>query len=120
MRSDVSVVEGSFMHGDDVYPCMECQATPFHLECLEPHYQRAHPRPQEVPEKDVKAEEEILQREADDARAQWVKQMTNLSKIAMPRGRKIAGIAAAIVSVVLAVEPFWSTAAAHAPVSLLQ
>ena len=99
---------------------MECQATPFHLECLEPHYQKAHPRSKEVHEDDVKAEEEILRKEADDARAQWVKQMTNLSKIAMPRGRKIAGIVAALVSVTMAVEPFWSTAAAHAPVSLLQ
>ena len=35
-------------------------------------------------------------------------------------GGGMAGIAAALVSVVLAVQPFWSTAAAHAPVSLLQ
>ena len=108
------------MPWDEVYPCMACQATPFHMECLELHYQRAHPRSHDVQDKEAKAEEEILQQEADDARAQWVKQMTNLSKIAMPRGRKIAGIVAALVSVVLAVEPFWSTAAAHVPVSLLQ
>ena len=35
----------------DVYPCMECQATPFHIECLELHYDQVHPRAQ-LPDKE--------------------------------------------------------------------
>ena len=93
--------------------------TPF--ECLEPHYDQAHPQPQQArKEKEKAEEEEILQQEADDACSQWVDQMTNLSKIAMPLGRRITSIVVALVSVALAVEPFWSSAAADAPVPLLQ
>ena len=104
-----------------VYVCADCQATPFHLECLDKHCDHAHPRPrQELKEKEDAEEEEILQQEADDARSQWVNQMTNLSKIAMPLGRRITSIVVALVSVALAVEPFWSSAAADAPVPLLQ
>ena len=109
------------MHRDDVYPCMDCHAIPFHLECLELHCDQAHSRPQQADKEKEKAEEEeILQQEADDARSQWVDQMTNLSKIAMPLGRRITSIVVALVSVALSVEPFWSSAAADAPVPLLQ
>ena len=65
-------------------------------------------------------EGEVLKQEADDACSQWVDQMTNLSKIAMPLGRRITSIVVALISVALAVEPFWSSAAADAPVPLLQ
>ena len=61
-----------------------------------------------------------LQKEVDDANLQWVDQMTNLSKGAMPLGRKITSVVVALVSVGLAVGPFWSPAAADAPVPLLQ
>ncbi len=109
------------MHRDDTYPCMDCHAAPFHLECLKSHYDRCTARPQQAHKEKKKAEEEeILQQEADDARSQWVDQMTNLSKIAMPLGRKITSLVVALVSVALAVEPFWSSAAAEAPVPLLQ
>ena len=160
---------GRFMHRDDVYGCMDCPATPFHLECLEPHYEQAHPRPQQAFEgtsnqhskrerrcticgeyanvpfyncnfcdaspsyhhgrccywsprrkKEKVNEEEILQYESDEARLQWVDQMTNISKSAMPLGRKIASIVVALVSVGLAVGPFRSPDAADVPVSLLQ
>ena len=67
-----------------------------------------------------KNEEEILQQESDEARSQWVDQMTNISKSAMPRGRKITSILVALVSVGLAVGPFWSPDAADVPVLLLQ
>ena len=91
------------------------------MGCLETHYYRQHPRPQQAhKEKEKAEEEEVLQQEADDARSQWVDQMTNLSKIAMPLGRRITSIVVALVSVALAVEPFWSSAAADAPVPLLQ
>ena len=55
---------GRFMHrDDDVYPCMKCHATPFHFECLEPHCQQAHSRPQQVPKENERTkEEEILQK----------------------------------------------------------
>ena len=103
---------------------MDCHATPFHLECLEPHYEQAHPRPQQAhKEKEKAEEEEILQQEADDARSQWVNHMTNLSRFAMPFGRRsfrIASIAVALVSVGLSAEPFWATTAADVPVPLLQ
>ena len=100
---------------------MDCHQSPFHLECVELHYQRAHPRPQEKPEEDEQAkEEEILQQESEEARTQWVAQMTNLSKLAMPLGRKITSIVVAFVSVGLAVESFWPTTSADAPVSLLK
>ena len=109
------------MHRDDVYPCMDCFATPFHAACLELHYEREHPLPQQAHKQEEKTEEEeILQQEADDARSQWVDQMTNLSKIAMPLGRRITSIMVALVSVALAVESFWSPTAADAPVPLLQ
>ena len=104
------------MHRDDVYPCMSCHATPFHLGCLEPHYEKAHPRPQHH----IHLEEEILQEESDEARSQWVDQMTNLSNSAMPLGRKITSTMVALVSVGLAVGPFWSSVDADAPASLLQ
>ena len=72
-------------------------------------------------EEKKKAEEgEILQQEADDALAQWVDQATNLSKIAMPLGRRITIVVVTFVSVALAVGSFWSSAAADAPVPLLQ
>ena len=100
---------------------MDCHATPFHLECLESHYDQCTSRPQQAHEEKKKAEEEeILQQEADDACSQWVDQMTNLSKIAMPLGRRIASIVVALVSVAFAVEPFWSSTAADTPVPLLQ
>ena len=112
---------GQFMHRDDIYPCMDCFKSPFHAGCLEDHYERAHPRPQQAHEDDKKVkEEEILQREADDACSQWVDQMTNLSNIAMPLSRRIASFVVIFVSVALAVEPFWATITADEPVSLLQ
>ena len=81
----------------------------------------AHPRPQEVQEKkDKTKEEEILQREKEEARPQRVDQMTNLSEVAMPLGHKITSILVALVSVGLAVGPFWSPATADVPVPLLQ
>ena len=95
--------------------------SPFHLECLEPHYDQCPARPQRAHKEKEKAEEkEILQEEADDARAQWVDQMAKLSEITMPLSRKIASIVVALVSVALACDPFWSSAAADASVSLLQ
>ena len=98
-----------------------CHAYPFHEECLEVHYARAHPRPQPAREKESKVkEEEVLQQESDEARAQWVRQMTNVSQCATPLGRKITGIAIGLVSLGLAVGPSWSPAAADAPVPLLQ
>ena len=110
-----------FMYRDDAYPCMDCHAAPFHLECLESHYDRCTARPRQAhKEKEKAEEEEILQQEADDACAQWVNQMTNLSKIAMPLGRRITSVVVALISVALAVEPFCSPAAADAPVPLLQ
>ena len=112
---------GQFMHSDDVYLCVDCPACPFHLLCLELHCSQAHPRPQEAYKEKEKAEEkEILQREADDAHSQWVDQMTNLSKIAMPSSRRITSYVVALVSVALAVESFWSPAAADSPLPLLQ
>ena len=112
---------GRFMHEDDVYPCMDCHETPFHLECLETHYERAHPRLQQADKEKERAEEgEILQQEADDAHSQWVDQMANLSKIATPLSHRIIGAAVALVSVVLAAESFWSSVGADAPLPLLQ
>ena len=67
-------------------------------------------------EKENAEEEKILQQEADDACAQWVSQMTNLSKIAMPLSCRIASIVIALISVVLAAESFWSPATVDAPV----
>ena len=103
---------------------MECHATAFHLECLESHYGRVHPRPEQAEEEKKKAkEEEILQREADDARSQWVNHMTNLSRFAMPFGRRslrIASIVVALVSLRLSTEPFWATTPADEPLPLLQ
>ena len=112
---------GRFMHRDDVYPCMDCHMSPFHLECLEPHYDQCPARPQRAHKEKEKAEEkEILQEEAEDARSQWAYQMAKLSEITMPLSRKIASIAIALVSVALAVDPFWSPATANTPVSLLK
>ena len=109
-----------FMHQDEAYSCMECQATPFHIECLELHYDREHPRAQLPDKEKAQAEEEaILQQEAEEASAQWVDQMANLSKIVMPFNRKLASAVIALVSVGLAFEPFWSPTAADAP-ALLQ
>ena len=109
------------MHHFDVRTCLHCLATPFHIGCLESHYAQAHPEPQEArKEKEKAEEEEILQQEADEACSQWVDQMTNLANSAMPLGRKIASIVVALTSVWLAFEPFWSPAAADAPVPLLQ
>ena len=99
---------------------MECQATPFHIECLELHYDREHPRAQLPDKEKAQTEEEvILEQEVEEASAQWVDQMANLSKIAMPFNRGIASVAIALVSVVLAFEPLWSPTAADAP-ALLQ
>ena len=115
---------GRFMHRDDVYPCMDCHATPFPIECLESHYTRFHPRPQQAEKEKEKAEErEVLRKDADEARSQWVDQMTNLTKISMPLSRRIASIASivvALISVALTDEPFWATTSADSPVSLLQ
>ena len=112
---------GQFMHSDEVYLCVDCPACPFHLLCLELHCSQAHPRPQEAYKEKEKAEEkEILQREADDAHSQWVDQMTNLSKIAMPSSRRITSYVVALVSVALAVGSFWSPAVADSPLPLLQ
>ena len=111
---------GRFMHDHDVYPCLYCHATPFHLECLETHYEKTHPKPQEAKKKEEAEEEEILQQEADEACSRWVDQMSNLANSAMPLGRKIASIVVALTSVWLACEPFWSPGAADAPVPLLQ
>ena len=109
------------MHRDDVYPCMDCHASPFHLECLEPHYDRCPARLPRAQKEQEKAEEkEILQEEADDARSQWAYQMAKLSEITTPFGRKVASIVIALASVALAVDPFWSPAAANTPVSLLK
>ena len=109
------------MHHYDVRTCLHCLATPFHIECLESHYDQVHPEPQQArKEKEKAEEEEILQQEADDACAQWVDQMTNLSKIAMPLGRRITSVVVALISVALAVEPFWSPTVDDVPVSLLQ
>ena len=106
---------------DDAYSCVNCHAAPFHLECLESHCDRCTARPQQAYKEKEKAEaEEILQQEADDARTQWVNQMTNLSKISMSLGRKITSAVVAFISVALTVESFWSPAAADAPVPLLQ
>ena len=111
---------GRFMHRDDVYPCMDCHATPFHLECLEQHYEKAHPRPGPVQEEKEKTDEgEILQQESEEARQQWANQMTNL-KCTMPLSRKIATTLAALASVWFAVGPSWSSMPADVPVSLLQ
>ena len=98
-----------------------CFSGPFHMGCLDSHCNRQHPQPKEVYEKEDKADEErILQQEAEDARSQWVEQMTNLSKIATPLSRKITSMVVALVSVALAFEPLWSTVVADAPVLLLQ
>ena len=109
-------------HIDIAYLCLDCSACPFHLLCLELHCSQAHSRPQEAYKEKEKAEEEkeILQREADDAHSQWVDQMTNLSKIAMPSSRRITSYVVALISVALAVEPFWSSAAAEEPMPSLQ
>ena len=112
---------GRFIHRDDVYPCIKCHTTPFHLECLEPHYEKVHPqRHQSYKEKKRAKEEEVLHKEADDARTQWVDQMTKLSRIAMPLNRRIASGVIALISVALSVEPFWSTPATDVPTPLLQ
>ena len=110
------------MHYDNAYTCEDCQAAPFHFRCLKSHYDLCTARSQQVPggKKKAEKEEEILQQEADDARVQWVDQMTNLSNIAMPLSRRIASIVVALISVALAVEPFWSPAAVDVPVPLLQ
>ena len=106
---------------EDAYSCVNCHAAPFHLECLELHCDRCTARPQQVYKEKEKAEaEEILQQEADDARTQWVNQMTNLSKISMSLGRKITSAVVAFISVALTVESFWSPTAADVPVPLLQ
>ena len=112
---------GRFMHEEDVYPCMDCHKMPFHLECLETHYERAHPRLQPAEKQKKRTEEEeILRQEADDAHSQWVDQMANLSEIATPISHRIIGAAVAFVSVVLASESFWSPVGADAPMPLLQ
>ena len=106
---------------DDAYACANCRAAPFHLECLESHCDRCTARPEQADEEKEKAkEEETLQQEADDARIQWVNQMTKLQKIAMPLGCKITSVVVALISVALTVEPFWSPTAADAPIPLLQ
>ena len=113
---------GRFMHKDDVYPCMYagCRASPFHLECIELHYERAHPLPQQKAECEGPNEEDVLTRESVEARSQWVDQMTNLSKISMPLGRKLVSAAVVLVSMGLAVGPFWSPAVVDTHVSFLQ
>ena len=79
------------------------------------------PRLQEAQEeKEQEEEEEVLQREADDARSQWADQMTNSSKIAMPPSRRITSCVVAFPSLALAVESFWTPAAADSPLPLLQ
>ena len=84
-------------------------------------YDHAHPEPRQVPKERKKSEEEtILHQEANEACSQWVDQMTNLSKSAMPLGFKIASVVVALISVGLVAEPFWSPAAVDVPVSLLQ
>ena len=108
---------------------MNCHGTPFHLECLETHYEQAHPRPRRAGKerttvgKDKKVaeeEERILQREADDARSQWVNHTTNLSKIATPLSRKVTGVAIALAAVALVVEPLGPSITADAPMPLLK
>ena len=112
---------GKFIHRDDSYSCMECFVDPWHLGCLEYHYRRDHPRPQQANNDNEKTEEEdVLEKEAEDARAQWVDQMTSLSKMTVPLGRKIVSTAAAIVSVALVLEQVWLSDAADSPMSLLQ
>ena len=94
------------------YNCNFCDASPSYH-----HGRCCYWSPKQTKEKN---EEEILQQESDEARSQWVDQMTNISKSAMPRGRKITSILVALVSVGLAVGPFWSPDAADVPVLLLQ
>jgi len=85
------------------------------------YYYRAHPQPPEAQKNKEDAEDdELLERDADDARSQWVEQMTNLTKIAMPLGRKITSTIIALIAVAFAVEPCWSSASTDVPGSLLQ
>ena len=68
----------------------------------------------------TEGEKEILKKEADVAVSQWVRQMSQLSKTAMPTRNLIISVVIALVAVGLVVEPFWFQAAVDAPVSLLQ
>ena len=61
-----------------------------------------------------------MQKEADEAKLQWVNQMTSLSRITMPFKRKFANLVVALVAVALAVGSFWSPAVADPPLPLLQ
>ena len=110
------------MHRDDVYPCMNagCHATPFHLECLEEHYQKCRPLPPQEAEENLPDEEDMLAKESVEAHSQLVDRMINISKISMPRGSKLASIAVALVSMGFAVGPFWSADAPDTHVSFLQ
>ena len=115
------LVCGQFMHKDEEYLCMDCAARPFHLPCLELHRSQAHPRSHPADEEKERAEEkEILQKEADAARSQWVDQMDKLSKTAMPLSHKIASILVVLVAVGLVAEPLWSPAAVDEPVPFPQ
>ena len=109
------------MHRDDTYACMDCRAGPFHIKCLESHYEQAHPRPQQAFKEEERAKEnEILHRESEEARSLWANHMTNLSKSATPLNYKIISMMAVFASVGLAVGPFWTSTAADAPAALLQ
>ena len=97
-----------------------CHATPFHLECIELHYERAHPLPQREAEWKGSKEEDVLTQESVEARSQWVDRMTNISGTPMPLGRKLVSAAVVLVSMGWVVGPFWSPAVADTYVSFLQ
>ena len=90
----------------------------FHLECLEGHYHRAHPRAQRKLISEVPDEERVLAQESAVARTQMMDHVANFTKKSMPLGRKCASIAVALVSMGLAVGSFWSPP--HLQVPFLQ
>ena len=97
-----------------------CHATPFHFECIEVHYERAHPRSQQEAEWEGQKEGYILSQESVEARTQWVDQMMKIKRSPMPFRRKLISFAVAFASVVFVVGPSWSPAAVGTPVPLLQ
>ena len=102
---------GRFVKEDHVLQCVfpECHAMTFHLECLEGHYHRAHPRAQRKLISEVPDEERVLAQESAVARTQMMDQVASFTKKTMPLWCKYVSIAVALVSVGVAVGPPWSS-----------
>ena len=100
-----------FVKEDYAHQCVfpECRTLSFHLECLEGHYHRAHPRAQRRLISDVPDEERVLAQESAVARAQMMDQVASFTRKKTPLWCKYVSIAVALVSVGAAVGPPWSS-----------